>query len=290
MQATLNLASESSGSGRLNGLITREERYGWRPQSQRGRLEWLKKSVLHVDTGLYQRQRVNAGRVSEIAANFNWPSFMPLGVYRRGDGTFWVYDGQHRLEAVNRREDIEAVPCWVFDGTDVSEEAAAFVGANTVRGPVRALDRFRARLVAGDADAAAISVAVESIGYRLAEGACTNTISCVSAIEAVYARGADHLERVLTILSMLYKGKTFCADIVRGLSYVDLHLGKRHSCGIDRRDIVDKLIFIGSDVIEDEIRRCKGLSGKSGERVTAIAVVKLINKNKRGNKLEEISL
>jgi hypothetical protein len=291
MQATLNLKSETNGSGHVSQAMTKAERYCWRPQSQRGRLEWIHKDILHVDTATYQRQKLSESRVRSIVNKFNWPALMPLGVFRRSDGTYWVYDGQHRLAAAKRRDDIGDLPCWVFDGEYIAEEANAFNDANCVRGPVRAFDRFRARLVAGDFDALAVNAALEQFGYRFTVGGTgQGCISCVEIVESLYRHGVEHMERVLGIVCTLHKGETFRGDIVKGLSYVDRHMMRKHKVGIERPDVAQKIMLVGPSAFDQNIRRHKAIYGHGGERILGVAIVELINKNKRCNKIASVSV
>lgn len=147
----------------------------------------------------YQRV-LDEARVERIAEEFDPALLGTLEVSTR-NGKAAVFDGQHRLAALRRRG-ASTAPCLVHDGLTVAEEAALFVALQTQRKPLRPLDRFKARLVAGDPDAIDIKAVVEQHGYTVGEGGDhPHSIGAVTALDRAYARGgADLLDQALTLL------------------------------------------------------------------------------------------
>ena len=91
-----------------------------RPSSIRGTkgvmLEIAPKAI-HVDPK-YQREN-NIKRSLRIANNWDWRVFSPISVSERPDGSYYAYDGQHRVVAAQRNEEIETLPCYVVKMADV---------------------------------------------------------------------------------------------------------------------------------------------------------------------------
>jgi hypothetical protein len=275
-------------TNRRRKMLDKQERYGWRSQGSRGRLEWLPKGQLLVAEESYQWTPVNAKTISYIVGHFSWPSFMPLGVFLRPDGSYWVYDGRHRLYAALKRGDISDVPCWVFDGDRIADEAAAFNDTNSHRRTVKVMERFVARVIAEDPDALTIQAMLAVFGYRIGPGVHDGVLQCAEAIERCYKSDYEHFERVLTVLSEVWSGAPFPADAVKGLSYVDRHMRKQGAEGITRSDVVEKLAKAGPAVLLTEMKKMRAVIGKAGEKVLGAAIVRVINNGKRSQRLPDV--
>jgi hypothetical protein len=131
----------------------RENLVGPPPQSR-----LLDKSKLIVDLA-YQRklsERKSVQIVSKISANFSWRMFGAIIVADNDDGTYSVIDGQHRVAASMRREDVSQVPCLVVDADTLKEQASTFVGINKNRVNVNAVAMFHAQRIARDQSAVEI--------------------------------------------------------------------------------------------------------------------------------------
>lgn len=166
----------------------------------------------------YQRV-LDEKRVTRIAENFNPALLGTLEVSRR-NGKCAVFDGQHRLEALKQRGAKDA-PCLVHEGLSVPEEAVLFVNLQTQRKALAPLDRFRARLVAGETQAQEILGTVEAHGYRINGGAhsTANEIGAITALDRVYNRGGvEMLDKTLGLLT-IWQGepKSTDAAIIEGL-------------------------------------------------------------------------
>ncbi len=270
--ATLNGRSESQ-------CLTKADRYNWRQIAHEGRFERIDKHLLHVDAATYQRP-LKASRVNRIAANWCWRACLCLGVARRSDGTFWVFDGQHRLMAAMKREEITHLPCLVFDVDEISSEAKAFDDTNNVRGPMRNIERFRARLVAKDKMALDTAALIELAGYEIAMGSGRGTLCCIKAIEQELAKDRDTAHVALMTCADIYDGKSIHGDVFRGIAYMH-GLLKREGDRITRPDIVRKLKAAGPDEIMRSVNNARIYRGKSGERVFADGIAQLLNKGKR---------
>lgn len=119
-------------------------------------LELIATDELVID-GSYQRLVSKRGlsRIKTIRQEFSWARFGALTVAATDEGTFAVIDGQHRAIAAWSLR-IAEVPAIVVK-EQMQGQATAFVGINTVRGSVASVDKFRARVAAGDTSAVAVS-------------------------------------------------------------------------------------------------------------------------------------
>lgn len=103
---------------------------------------------------LYQRALSAKGRstVARIISEFSWLKFGAISVSEHG-GKLAVIDGQHRAIAA-AAIGITHVPALVaLANASGAAEADAFVGINDVRTTVTPVDKFRAKVAAGDPQA-----------------------------------------------------------------------------------------------------------------------------------------
>lgn len=175
----------------------------------------------------YQRE-LDERRVDGIVDGFDPALLGTLEVSAR-NGRSAVFDGQHRLAALKRLR-IDHVACVVHEGLSVEDEARLFVELQTRRKALTPLDRFRARLVAGESQARAINRIVEAAGYKVTSGGGAAAIGAVTALDRVLAldeTGAI-LESALDLLSV-WKGEPKATDgaLILGLGLFLKEFGER---------------------------------------------------------------
>jgi len=134
--------------------IDKNERYNWPEIQSNSTLMMLHKGCLQLDLP-YQRQASNA-IVMRIRSEWDDQLLGTLMVSFR-DEVYNLLDGMHRVLAALGRADITVLPCRVFYGLTLEQEAKLFERFNTKRNSVRVIDRFKALLIARDP----IAVAVE---------------------------------------------------------------------------------------------------------------------------------
>jgi hypothetical protein len=223
----LGLAATGKRGGRGGG--TRRAFLRDTMQEPRGTLavmQYCLPSQLEIDPS-YQRS-IESGEsqalIADIALNWHWGRAQVLTVSRR-DGRLFVVDGQHRLAAAKLRGDIQQLPCLIEEFSDVSEEAALFNDLNDKRRPVSAIDKFRAALVAGDSDCAAIGAAIARAGLELAPHSNPlfwkpAQIANIGGIRSAWkTHGAGASELALTLLAEGFKGQvlSYSGTIFPGL-------------------------------------------------------------------------
>lgn len=113
------------------------------------RFEWVDTGTIHIDRNFQRRiSRAGETRLKRMMAEFDWRKFGALLVVDMGEGRLSCIDGQHRALAAFLLG-AKAVPAMVFDADQVGQ-ANAFVGVNVNRTTVASIDKFRARVAAGD--------------------------------------------------------------------------------------------------------------------------------------------
>lgn len=172
-----------------------------------GSLEWIDVSALLVDPE-YQRE-LSPQWVRKIANEFDPDVLGVLVVSRRADGNIYVVDGQHRVAAILEMGwHDQKVPCNVYDGLSLEDEAKIFWKPQTSRKYLAPGPRFRARLIAGEPEALKIREIVEANGFSITVNAGgagpEKSISAVSALEHVHSRGAGMLDEVMGLIRDAY--------------------------------------------------------------------------------------
>lgn len=130
-------------------------------------LQWLPVENLILDSN-YQRDIRADGRarIRRIAGKFSWTKFAPVVVTPFHDsGLYAIIDGQHRTTAA-AGIGIERVPCLIIY-VDVAGAAESFAAINGEITRVHALERFRARIAAGDPEAIALSETCKIAGIEI---------------------------------------------------------------------------------------------------------------------------
>ncbi|MBT0667048.1 ParB N-terminal domain-containing protein [Novosphingobium profundi] len=229
-------------------------------------LQFLPPSELSVDSA-YQRSATGGDSqalIRRIAQNWDWDLCQPLVVARRlnDDGeSFFVIDGQHRLEAAKLRGDIPQLPCNIRSYASVSAEAANFVKLNQQRKPLSKLDLFKAAVASGDEEACAILDAITGAGLCLApHGNPTawkpGMISNIPGIEASWRKHGKHrTTTALRILASAFSGQVLqlAGTIFPGIAAVsfDEHVRNR----IFAHDRLEKFVTMLAIRSQDDWRK-----------------------------------
>lgn len=93
----------------------------------------IHKDKLVIPVEDYQRDESMGVISNAIAQNFDVVAFGTLAVIHSADNTLRVLDGGTRLSGARKRADIIDVPCQVFSGLTLVEEAEAFLRINENR-------------------------------------------------------------------------------------------------------------------------------------------------------------
>lgn len=283
------MSDETKKSDRMVDGTSKVERYKWKPLTEKPDLRWIDKSKIDVDHS-YQRE-LNDKKAVEIASTFSWPAFGALVVAERGDGKFVVTDGQHRLGAVKRRADIKEVPCVVFRAEDVVEEAHAFNDGNTLRRPLTAFDRFRAKLMLGDEAAHTVQKLVTSINRIVArgggQGGSSKVVSCIGVLQRLAKIDTARLTKLWPLIAQLSEGGLISEILVESLFYIEGRVDGDGSL-LDTK-WKNRLLGIGGHELIQGAYRAAAFYARGGNRVWAAGMLEVLNSGLRNRLVLRVS-
>ncbi len=251
-------------------------RYNLSVRNAPGEFLMIPKMELEVDAA-YQRNKINQRRVDALTRGWDWIACGCLVVALRDDNKWFVVDGQHRKLAADQREDIQELPCLVFETTSRRDEAVSFLAINQGRVCVGSLDRYKAQLLAGDKTAFAVESLLKSTGHRAGDKASARTVSCVQCLYNLAKEDQARFERLWPLVAELHPDGPMTDLVVRGLWTVDKWLGKR---SVTEPPYREKLLVVGGQGLHHEIRREMAVIGQGGSRVCACAIAKYLNKQR----------
>jgi len=265
---------------------TKIEKLGWTTRGRRGVYRDIPKGLINIDH-TYQRAGINNGRVLKIAKDWSWVACSVVVVAQRPDGSYWAVDGQHRVLGARKRPDITELPCLVFVVEKIEEEAAAFVELNTMRGPVKSIDAFKAKVLAGDPVALEIDRMVRSEGYSVGKGQAEFRVGCVGAFDNLMRVDADLVRRLWPLIAEIHAGEVIYDRTLRGLFHLESTLRRR---GDDQSVFDDRnraaLVKAGPRKIAQAIHAAVNSYGKGGERSYALGCLEVLNARRKSNRIE----
>lgn len=252
--------------------MTKEDR---KPLGDKPELRWIDKNHLHVDDA-YQRP-ANKHRASAMAEKFDWRFFGAAIVAEREDGSFWVPDAQHRVMAAMLREDVTEVPCVVFKAHAVSEEARAFVGANTAKAPT-AVAKFKANCIAGLPESLLVQELVQQSGRTVAQGGkadMSGTVGCVSQLQTRARKDPEELRRVWPLIAKLCEGGPIYSEIVSAIFYIE---GRMASGSLTDQKWSNRLLMAGCKRVVEKMEGARKLRGNSKPPTLAEGLLEVLNR------------
>ncbi len=271
----------------IGGGADKVSKWKWASVGRKGKLQEIRKTDLCVDE-TYQREGIHS-RVIELAKEWWWMACGVLTVVRRPDGRLVIIDGQHRWMAACNRSDIDEMPCIVFDEIEggVTQEAAAFVKANSNRKTVRASDIFRAKAVAGDEWAMKARDLIESIGRRVVNSGkgSGKTIACVGAVQICLKGNEASMRRIWPLVAEICEGGVMNEVVLRGLHFLESSLSGGMSLTGD--PWADKIRRVGAEALQRAAKNYAAITGKGGAKQWAAGIASELNKGMRANKLPE---
>lgn len=256
-----------------------------------------KRTVIHARPSMlkfdrqYQRA-VDPVRVKTLVDNFNPSGIGTLTVSLRSNGELVIIDGQHRGTAARSIGYDEKVPCIQYAGLTLAEEAELFLALNNVK-PVSALDKFRARIIAGDAGATAINEVLSAFGWRVQAGGDAGCFAAVNAIEKVYegagvTRGEPRLDLVRIVTTVITAAwdrdpKGTHNLIVSGLGT----FYARYGDAVDSAKVVTELRKLSPHRLVGLAQSLHEARGGTKSSALAEVVTGLHNKGRRTNRLPD---
>lgn len=272
--------SVSGARDTVSGGRSKIERYGWRASiDEPGEFLWLDKSILRIDHDNYQRNPKVATEVTKIAADWSWVACGAISVALRDDGKYYVMDGQHRVLAALRRDDIVKMPCMVFLVGGIELEAKGFLSVNTGRRPLTGTEKFRARVTAGDAAAIKVSDLLRAYGYRLTENGhdVRGGVKCVTLLASLAQEGDEILHAVLEVYRSGFDSHAIRERVVNGLA----ELYRRRAADLSSKRFIQRCSAVGHDAVVEATAKAAAYYARGGARVFAEGIANALNKGLR---------
>lgn len=244
----------------------------------------------------YQR-RWSQEQSDRIAREFSMEAFGNLHVVKRGEHSYEVIDGQHRLMALRRMGyDLvkTKVICQVFEATgDYAPNAPAiFVGLNTNRRPLKPVERLVARIHAKEPQALTLKKLVDEVGLELWAGTGRvpeGHIGAIATLEGLMKRdGYDATKDLLDRIKSYWGGdpRAWKQPIIVGLRHFLRHYRGRvndaHLHQVLTENDPGSLTRRGQAITE-------ALSGGQLEYGVARAISALYNENAKGAEVRRLS-
>lgn len=258
-------------------IVTKQEKYNWDADLEKGVFVWLDKRLLSMDKR-YQRYEARK-RSFKMAGGWKWTSCGTITVMRRDDGIFVVVDGQHRVIASWYRSDIEALPCIVFRSKGLAHEAEVFVELNSNRKSVTAFDKYKANLITGDSTVTFMNEVFAECGLTSRPyGDAAGTITCISLCQRLINQDPDRFRSVISMAATLAKQDNVYVSqyLVGGLGVIE----SRIEGGLSNQKLAKKLTEVGAKALVDNSKKMAFRNGRGGEKVWAEGMLEMVNRSR----------
>jgi len=256
---------------------------------------WLDIDHLTINAK-YQREvsRDGEAMISRIARDFDWRQFTPVTVAPAArEGRYAVIDGQHRIMAALRIDQIDEVPCWIVAADDISAQATTFVGLNKNRMKMMPVNTYHAELAAGDVHAVRINRICQKAGVEVVrKHMSTNslkahqTLSVGALKSAARALSERDLEDGLRMIIENLEGNNILRAAMISAVPAVLALG-RQTDGFDEERLAKVVNKRFVDIWMDNASSYAKNFGGTNQKALRMAIIKAYNGAGRGAKLPE---
>lgn len=217
------------------------------------RLQWVTVGDLQVDS--YAQREYKDHQAQKIADAWDPEKLGTFKVSRRTNGEGepvgdYIVDGQHRRGAMLKLDlDSEQVPCLVYSGLTIEEEARMFLADNAENRHPTPLDIFRVSLVAKDPTALAIHEVIKDHGLVAEAGGGQKSISAIGSLRWIYEKGgAGLVDQTLTLVENAWGASTRSARDGQLLKGVGKVLADSTGAKLDRNALAERLAREGKPV------------------------------------------
>lgn len=246
-------------------------------------LKWVPLNAVKVNP-LAQRE-LNASRVARLVADFD-PEQLGAPTVNHRDESFFVIDGQHRIEALKEwlgDWEKQQVQCWTYEGMTEEQEADVFLKLNDTLA-VHAFAKFRVGVQAGRPEECDIERVVRAQKLRISQEKNAGAIGAVGTLMRVYKRSdASTLGRTLRIIRDAYGDAGFDGAVIDGLGL----LCHRYNGDLDESRAVERLgkAYGGVNGLLNKAETMRKMTGNSKAHCIAAAAVEIYNAGRSGKKL-----
>ncbi len=201
-------------------------------------------SVTELENDPSYQRPLELAKVARIKRNFNVNALGVFTVSRRSNHGIYIIDAQHRNEVVRQKmldgDHDGKVSCHVFHDLSVAEEAQMYLELNYSSQPTP-LQKFKARLTAGEQSAVEIAKMLSFYGWAINPAPGHGTIQAIAAVDKVYALSTKiEAEPNLVQMVILTISRAWGDDENGGVGAIFLGLGQLYAEYTDRVD-VDRL-------------------------------------------------
>lgn len=246
-------------------------------------------SQLMVDLSV--QRPLDERRANSIAGDLNLDAIGTPCISDRGRGRYAIIDGQHRIAALRISGwTNEEILCEVFTGLSLADEAAMFRLRNNTAKP-QYLDKFRVKLVEGDASALAVMDILRKYKWLLPgqEGDAEGRFMAVYSLERIYnvdkaGQNKNVAEKTVAVLTKAWGHTDATVDgrLVDGLGRFLLRYGD----AVDIENLAEKLTKSGTATsLLGKARTLRSLLNVTMSDAIAEILVEIYNKRKGPNAL-----
>jgi len=255
----------------------------------------MSRTVIHITADLLSidptiQRPLDDTRVRRMASAFNPDALGALTVSLRPDGSRVILDGQHRHAVAIAVGYAGKLTCVQYDGLEHADEATLFLVLNETK-QVQAVDKFRARVIAGEKDAVAIEAIIGEHGWKVSTSKDAYRLSAIAAFEKVYngagvrITGGDVLAaNTLHVITASWNGQSNSAHAAI-ISSLGKFLGW-YGGDVDYKKIVAELSGLKPMNLVGDIKASKEIQHCDMANAGAHLLVNLHNKKRRTNRLD----
>lgn len=247
---------------------------------QKPELMWVPMDKIRVDHN-YQRE-LRPQRVAQILREFNWAHFQPVMLAEQPDGTFAVFDGQHRVAAARAHPEVTEIPAAVVRVAGSKEEADAFLGVNINRTAVTTVEKFWAGIEAGNPDMMRVKAVLEKAGCEVIQAVgvkpSANKTNAVTAVErSIRTYGEAATTEACRTLAEAWSQDTGAlgAIFIQALS----RLFRNNKATISRDRMIQKLRMSDRKTLAAQAEQLRKIGGGDASVNLAKALCEIYNKN-----------
>lgn len=254
--------------------------YGWTIKDDKpGELKYINKTLLEVDHD-YQRS-YDVMKARALASDWSWCACGVITVSRRPTGEFFIIDGQHRVLAALKRDDIIDLPCVIFEIDSVKTEAQRFIDSNTRRKNVSSLSKFHAEIMAENEVAIYLANILNTVGITVTKSKTALSLQSVTACKMMIKEDKVAFEKTIHLIAELCKDYPIPESILSGTFYLARHL----NTDITNDRLKRRILTVGFPLLKKATFDAAAYYSRGGAKVWATGMRDEINKGLR-NKFE----
>ena len=226
-------------------------------------------NTVEIDGVLGYQRPLNPHKIETMVDEFDPAEITAIVVSERADGSFWVVDGQHRLEAL-KLLGRSVILADIRHGLTFAQESRLFYRLNKGQTKVATWDQFIARLP-WDPVAQNIMRIIAAYGYHTERsGNSLKGIAAVRSVEKVYRRG--FLEDVMDIISRVWRTDHHGIDgpVIEGLGIFLYSYSQQDA--YDRDRLLDILSVTPAGEVLQKQRQLQVEMGRQGQPAVMVAM------------------